>query len=182
MTTLVISFVSGKHLDWFLPTDFVVNRTGGWYMAVGAVSDAVLASIKDEHNCANNSEALTRDNLLWDFATTEYEFTTFTSGCYYLNKDDVWTSDGMGVINVTNDVSACSTNHLTSFATGFFPEVNTIDFDFVFAHASFEDNLTIYLCLIITFTVFFITMIWAVWRDIKDSRNVKELVSYSSLI
>lgn len=73
---------------------------------------------------------------------------------------------------MTNEQSACHTNHLTSFATGFFPEVNTIDFDFVFAHASFEDNLTIYLCMIITFILFLIAMIWATWRDIKDAKNV----------
>ena len=171
-------FVSGNYLDWFLPVDFIANRAGGWYMAVGAVSDETLATIKDEHNCANNTDALKEENLLWEFDTGYYEFVSFTSGCYYLGKEDVWRADGMGVINVTSDLSACHTNHLTSFATGFFPEVNTIDFDFVFAHASFEDNLTIYLCMIIVFILFLIAMIWAIWRDIKDKRNVKPPIKF----
>ena len=61
---------------------------------------------------------------------------------------------------------------MTSFATGLFPEVNTIDFDNIFAAASFADNLTIYLFLIIAFTLFFIAMIWAIIKDIKDAKSV----------
>jgi hypothetical protein len=53
-----------------------------------------------------------------------------------------------------------------------FRVVNTIDFDFIFAHASFEDNMTIYMCLIITFTLFFAAMIWAFLKDRKDIKEV----------
>ena len=70
--------------------------------------------------------------------------------------------------NTTKTLSGCGTDHLTSFGSGFFPEPNTIDFDFIFAHASFEDNLTIYLCLIITFTLYLLALIWALLRDRKD--------------
>ena len=59
-----------------------------------------------------------------------------------------------------------------SFASGFFPIPNTIDFQFVFAAASFEDNLTIYMCLIITFTIFFILLIWAIITDMRDIRQL----------
>ncbi len=61
---------------------------------------------------------------------------------------------------------------MTPFATGFFPEINTIDFDFVFAAASFQNNVTIYLFLIICFTTYLLFMIWAFIRDKKDARLV----------
>lgn len=78
-------------------------------------------------------------------------------------------------LSVIDVESVCGSDHLTSFATGFVPEVNTIDFDFVFAHASFEDNLTIYFCLIICFTIYIIGMIWAIVMDFSDKKKVIEL-------
>jgi hypothetical protein len=50
--------------------------------------------------------------------------------------------------------------------------VNTIDFEFVFAAAAFEDNLTIYLAIIIILIFYIIAMIWAVRKDIKDNSEV----------
>jgi hypothetical protein len=72
------------------------------------------------------------------------------------------------VINTTNVLSACGTNHLTAFATGWFPAINTIDFQYIFASASFADNVTIYLLIIVSLTIFFAAMIWAFWKDKKD--------------
>ena len=78
------------------------------------------------------------------------------------------------VYNTTKLVTGCGTDHLTSFGSGWFPEVNTIDFEFVFAHASFEDNMTIYMCLILTFFFYILAMIWAIWKDCKDVKQVQE--------
>lgn len=61
---------------------------------------------------------------------------------------------------------------MTSFAAGHFPQINTIDFDFVFAAASFQDNMTIYFFLIISFTLYILAMIWALYNDRKDSKAV----------
>ncbi len=72
--------------------------------------------------------------------------------------------------NTTELVSACNSTHLTSFASGYFPKVNTIDFRAIWAKASFQDNMTIYLLLIFCFFFYFIFMIWATWRDIKDKK------------
>ena len=69
-------------------------------------------------------------------------------------------------------MSSCGTNHLSSFGSAWFPEVNTIDFDFVFAHTSFDDNMTVYLLVIITFIVYILAMIWAILKDRKDLREV----------
>ena len=67
-------------------------------------------------------------------------------------------------------MTACGSNHCTAFGSAFFPEVNTIDFEFIFTHASFEDNMTIYLWLIITFIIYICGLIYAF---IKDRRDIK---------
>jgi len=51
---------------------------------------------------------------------------------------------------------------------------NTIDFDYVFANASFADNITIYMCLIVTMTIYICLLIWA---SVYDRRDEKRLVS-----
>lgn len=76
------------------------------------------------------------------------------------------------VLNSTRELTACGATHLTSFATGFVPQPNTLDFEFVFAAASFEDNLTIYLLLIIITFLYIVWMIWALWKDRKDEKKV----------
>ena len=68
----------------------------------------------------------------------------------------------------------CSVTHLTSFGSGYFPEPNTIDFEFVFADADFSDNMTIYMTLLITTVVFLVTMIWAGFKDHQDVKKVNK--------
>ena len=55
----------------------------------------------------------------------------------------------------------CSSSHMTSFAAGFFILPNTIDFEYVFANASFSNNLTIYFTIIITLIIWILLLIWA---------------------
>ena len=86
----------------------------------------------------------------------------YTAGLYYFDlATEEWEGLGINVKNTSQLTTAGGTNHLTSFATGFFPEPNTIDFDFVFSHASFSDNLTIFILLIVSLMLYFILMIWA---------------------
>jgi hypothetical protein len=58
-------------------------------------------------------------------------------------------------------VTNCRSSHLTAFGAGFYLEPNTIDFDFIFTDADFEDNLTIYMCIIVTLTLYLLLTIWA---------------------
>ena len=140
-----------------------------------------------------------------NFNTATYELVLYTGGGYALNpKNDVWEAKGMAVINTTRLVTAFTSNHLTSFATGFLPEVNSIDFNFIFAHASFEDNMTIFvsamvvknwsnkisnilgfffffqLMVILTFVFYFVLMIYATVRDVKDNKKVIKFLSSDS--
>ena len=64
------------------------------------------------------------------------------------------------------------TNHLTSFASGYLSESNSIDFTLIFAAPSVQDNITIFLLLIICYIFYFIVMIWAIVKDIKDVKAV----------
>ena len=100
------------------------------------------------------------------------------------------------VLNTSKLVTAFESNHLTSFATGFRPQTNTIDFQFVFAFPSFEDNMTIFvrrsftlvglfslfisntttdyfqILVILTIIVYIILMIYATIGDVKDKNKV----------
>ena len=49
---------------------------------------------------------------------------------------------------------------------------NTIDFDYIFAAASFEDNLTIYFTVIFTMLCLIFVMTWARIHDIKDKERL----------
>ncbi len=68
-------------------------------------------------------------------------------------------------------------NHLTSFASGFYPEPNSIDFEFVFTNVSFKDNVTIFMFIILVFLFYFGGMIWATLKDGKDLEAVKLIYS-----
>ena len=61
---------------------------------------------------------------------------------------------------------------MTSFGGGFFVVPNEIDFDYIFAHASFEDNLTIYMTILVTLTLYILILIWARYHDNKDEKRL----------
>jgi hypothetical protein len=107
--------------------------------------------------------------LDWDFHTTNYSIQVYTVGLYYLdNATTVWEGKGITVFNTTKTLTGAGTNHLTSFVTGMMPQVNTIDFDFIFATVSVADNMTIFMLIIVTFLIYLCTMIWAILKDKKD--------------
>ena len=96
-----------------------------------------------------------------------YNMRMYTAGLYYFDiATESWEGLGIKVKNTSQLTTAGGTNHLTSFATGFFPEPNTIDFAFVFSRASFSDNLTIFILLIVSLMLYFILMIWATLKVI----------------
>ena len=112
-----------------------------------------------------------------DFNTTTYALRVYTAGMYYFDAgNEVWGALGISVTNTTNLMTAAQTSHLTSFATGYFPVPNKIDFEFVFATASFADNLTIFMLLIISFLFYIIAMIYALVKDIKDDKAVSQAI------
>ena len=91
-----------------------------------------------------------------------YRLRTWTSGCYYYNERlKAWVSDGMEIRENHYNSSHCLSDHLTSFGGGFFVIPNDIDFDYIFANASFEDHLTIYIAILIILVLQLLFSIWA---------------------
>ena len=43
-----------------------------------------------------------------------------------------------------------------------------VDYKYIFARASFEDNVTIYLTAIITMLLYFTLLAWSLVQDMKD--------------
>ncbi len=154
-----------------MSAEFIGNRTGSWYMGVVAFTAGkdLNSTIKDGESC-NATTGMTSSDLQYDFNGAEYYITRiYTSACYYFNRtSEIWMARGVSVINSTKLTTACVTNHLSQYGSGFYHEMNTIDFQFVFAAPSFKDNMTIFMCLIITFLVFFICLIYACYKDRKD--------------
>lgn len=147
-------FYSTEFFAWNVFENKILNRTGRWYLTV-----MNLTKLMSEDLLANGTE-IPREMIV-KFARG-YGLRTWTSGCYYYNeRDKAWVADGMEIRESRYGATYCRANHLTSFGTGFFVVPNLIDFDYVFANASFEDNLTIYIVIIITMIFYLILSMWS---------------------
>ena len=101
--------------------------------------------------------------------TSNYELRLYTSACCYFTPDRKYKSDGLTVGPLANhDQTECFTNHLTSFAGGFLVLPSPINWNYVFTHADFMRNKTIYLTVILITLIYLILMIYARWKDRKD--------------
>jgi hypothetical protein len=111
-------------------------------------------------NSTNKSSSLASD----------FYFLAFSSGCYYMDvSTGKWSSDGVEVQNDTSILyTHCKTSHLTTFAGGWVVLPTAIDFNYVFANASFEKNKTIYLTVIVLLAIFVLLAIWGRYMDKQD--------------
>jgi hypothetical protein len=102
--------------------------------------------------------------------TSDFYFLAYSSGCYYIDQSTgKWSSYGLEVINDTSlSYTLCTSNHLTTFASGLeiFPSI--INFNYVFANSSFEQNKTIYLTVIILLALYIIFLVWGRCIDRQD--------------
>ncbi|CAF1640812.1 unnamed protein product, partial [Adineta ricciae] len=125
-----------------------------------------LNSTEMNISCSNNTLPITDEQFQF---TTNYQLRIYTSGCYYLDENNNWKSDGVRVGSLTNhNETECYSTHLTSFAGGFLVLPNPINWNYVFANASFSKNPTIYLTIIITSLFYIILMIYSRYKDKKD--------------
>jgi hypothetical protein len=80
----------------------------------------------------------------------------------------------------------CSCRHLTTFGGGFAVQPNKIDFAFVFSHASFTQNMTLYLMEIAAATIYILLFIWCRRQDKKDllkvDRRLLHKISFLTLL
>jgi len=133
------------------------------------------------NNCIikNGTYSIDNQNLI-EF-TENISVRVYLSGCYYINKTTgLYSSYGMEVLSTTNTTyTQCISNHLTEFASGWIVVPNDIDFDYVWSNASFTQNMTIYITVILISTIYFILLIWAQINDRNDMIKL-EIKSFSS--
>lgn len=111
--------------------------------------------------------------LIFGIRETNYHLRVYASGCYYLNEVYQWKSDGLQVGHLTNlHQTHCYSKHAKTLAGGlqFLPVM--IDFNFIFAHADFHRNKTIYSTVIVLVVFYILLMIYA---RRKDRQNIEKL-------
>ena len=135
-----------------------------------------LSSPELQYFCQGNRTNISLDNLdtqnITNF-TSPISARLILSGCYYVDPSTgLYSSYGMEVLETTNfSFTQCTSNHLTQFAGGFITLPNGVDFNYVFAHASFVENMTIYLTVIVLCSLYVLLFIWAYNMDKKDKKK-----------
>lgn len=121
-----------------------------------------------EINCSLNKSNLT---FLSSFSSINYSSRVIITGCYYISNelDITYSSDNLEILETSNLThTRCLSNHLTQFAGGFITLPPAINFADVFARASFAENLTIYLTVIISTAIYIILFVWTRYMDSRD--------------
>lgn len=105
--------------------------------------------------------------------TSDFMIRAYTSGCYYYDSNiGKWLADGMEIYENTDlSKSHCSSNHLTLFASGLVLVPQEINFQHVFADASFTRNPCVYITVIIIICIYILFAIWAKYMDFLDSKK-----------
>lgn len=105
---------------------------------------------------------------------SDYSVRMITSGCYYLDlQTGLWSTNGVEIMrDSTLFKTHCISYHLTSFAGGFIVLPAKIDFNEVFAKASFMDNPTIYITVIVISSAYIIFALMTIYSDRKDKKRI----------
>lgn len=72
----------------------------------------------------------------------------------------------------TVDQIVCECTHLTVFAAGLIVPPNSLDFDFIFQHASIDQNITIYVTIVVLFILYLSFIVWAHRKDKEDEKYI----------
>ncbi|CAF1313923.1 unnamed protein product [Adineta ricciae] len=130
-----------------------------------------LNTTEQSDQCSNASVTIQQppaNNQPFNF-TSNYELRIFTSGCYYLDTNSNWQSEGVLVGPLTNhQQTQCLSTHLTTFAGGFLVLPAPINWNYVFSNADFARNKTIYITLICVSVLYFLLLVYARYKDKKD--------------
>ena len=179
-------------MNIFCPNDVQVEGNNTFFLIFanmskvkafkGYVGFSIIQINSQDLNCYNKS-ANSIDWLLDLFQnqtssnqstfTENFELRTYSSGCYYMNElFNSWSSYGMEILSDTNITHThCISNHLTTFAGGFIVLPNAINFNYVWAHASFLQNPVIYCTVIALICLYILLGIWSRYMDSKDSKK-----------
>lgn len=108
-------------------------------------------------------------------AESKFQSCFFIVCTFFFRQQYAWVADGVKVSQNKYPATLCRASHLTSFGAGFFHTPNTIDFEFVFANPSFNDNMTIYMTVIVCVSLWILLMVWSTWQDWKDRQKLRSL-------
>jgi len=112
------------------------NKTVGHESIIFGIRE--LNSTEFDMYCINISTDILITDRFFNFSSN-YELRIFTSGCYYLDSNNNWQSNGLLVGSLTNHKrTQCFSTHLTSFASSFLVLPNPINWNYVFANANFR--------------------------------------------
>ena len=132
-----------------------------------SANDALIVKISTDlqNQTANNSQS---------FGSSNFWLRIYSAGCYYLNTStNDWSSYGMEILSDTNLTHThCVSNHLTTFAGGFIVLPAQINFNYVWANASFLQNPVIYSTVIFLVCLYVLIGIWARYMDSRDNKKV----------
>ena len=179
-------------LNLFCPNDLIHEQNDSFYLifanmvSVNALQGYVGFSVieinssrLDCQNKTNNRVTTLIEAIKNQTSSNQRSFSNnywlriYSSGCYYINSSNIWTSYGMEILadsNVTH--THCLSNHLTSFAGGFIVLPPAINFNYVWSHASFLQNPVIYSTVIALACLYILLGIWSRYMDSKDSQKM----------
>lgn len=134
-----------------------------------------LTIIEFENYCLNNF-SITNPMIIFNTSSnfsSDYELRLYTSGCYYIDMNNDWKTDGLLVGPLTTiSQTQCFSTSSNRITTAFNLLPISTDWNYVFANADFIQNKTIYLTIICICTIFLILMIYAHYQDKKDVEKV----------
>ena len=135
--------------------------------------DCANKSLNTIETLLNITQNLTSHSNQTSF-TDNFWLRIYLSGCYYTNETSyAWSSYGMEIMSDSNlTYTHCQSNHLTTFAGGFIVLPPAINFNYVWANASFVQNPVIYSTVIALVCFYILLGVWSRWMDVKDGRKV----------
>ncbi|CAF1262786.1 unnamed protein product, partial [Adineta ricciae] len=106
--------------------------------------------------------------------SSNYKLRLYTSGCYYLDSNNNWLSDGLIVGSLTNLVQTqCFSTRAETLAGALHLLPSPIDWSYVFAHASFSQNKTIYVTITSVLFIYFVLIVYARAHDKYDLKQLE---------
>ncbi len=157
----------------------VVADAVGRAALVGRAAPVVTTPIPETTTIPEKPElpTLLTNEIRKQSFSEDYYIRFLIGGCYYRDvKSGKWSSYGVNELEKTNiDMTCCETTHLTEFAGGFLTLPSTIDFNDIWTRASFMENPTIYVTVIVLSCLY---IFLAVFSTIMDRRD-KERISFT---
>jgi hypothetical protein len=163
---------SNNDTFYLLFSNMSSNVINALFVGIGVrqltVSEYMLYCVNGTN--ATSAPVLTSDSDFLNL-TAIFSVRSYSSGCYFLNRTSgFWLWGGVDVLESTSIAqTVCATTHLTDFAGGLVAMPAPINFDYVFANASFDKNKTIYLTAIIIISLYLIMATVCRYVDYRNS-------------